>query len=211
MTLQVRVPGVTLALSLIESDAGYRRVSDVIQTVLSPFKPIFDLINIAIQIKETLEKAVDIPTDPAAFLEKLEDLTAAITNLSQYIPQLRVPVMIKDSIGVTIAMVDQLLVKASVMENILANKTKVEEAVYLDDNLQSVADLIQEQYNKEAEDLDEMMDPITDIIEILNVLGSLIGFTIPIPTVSSGGTIEDITTILEVLRDFLSRIYDNIP
>jgi len=211
MTLQVRVLGIAVQFSDIDTQEGYKRVSDAIQSLLSPFKPALDLINIAIQIREVLEAAVDIPTDPAEFLSRLADLTAMITALGQYIPQLTVPYIVKDGLDVAIAMTTDLESKLETMEAILTKKAGIEAKVPLDEALQDVADLVQEQYDEQVAELQKMLEPIEAILAILNVFGSLIGFQVSVAVPIDTTSLEVIRQSIEDLNEALVRLRDNVP
>jgi hypothetical protein len=211
MSLNLRLPGgVNLTLADIEGEAGYNRIGDMIQTALSPFKIVFDLINIVIQIKTTLTKATDIPSDPSSFLDEMIKLTGMISQLSQYIPQLRVPLMVKDSLLILINMLDVMLVKIASLNSILAKKASIEVKVALDANLQMVADIVQAQYDTEFETLKKMFEPIEAILLILDILGQLIAIKIQIPDIEDTDSLSEIENIISELKTYLERLYANI-
>lgn len=205
-----RVPGgIQVPITLQNTQESYYRVADMIGVVMAPFKMILNFIEFFIKLQEALEAVVDIVSDPTNFVDKLEVLQIHVTKLLQYVPQLSVPLMIGDSLKLVYGLLGVILDQLAVVSNIAS---KVGIAEYLVEGFPEMEFLVEGTTNQLATsilEIEKMIGPLTDVINVINSFGSLINFELPIPTldVSNISTLE--ANILQ-LRGILKSIIESM-
>jgi len=198
--------GISVNISEIKSESDYKRVNDMLQVVLVPFKPIFDLVDVIKKIFNAIDKISLSSLDD--FFSALEDVIIAVTKLLKYLPQLSFyPMMLSILEGVSKIMT-QVQLKISEINNLIFKYETVQALLSQDSALQSVMDSLIQQQATQTIELNLMLQPVISLLDILNVIGDLIGITLPIPTFS--GSLDEIETQVTAFNSWLTGFIQEI-
>lgn len=190
----IQVPGgIAVPITVEDSQSGYYRGMDAIGMVLSPFKMILNFIEFFTKLQDALEAVENIVSDPTSFVDKLQAVIQHITKLLQYIPQLSVPIMIRDSLILVDSLLGVLLDQISLVENILVKKRIAESVVEDFPDMEFLITDVDTQLTLALGDLQKMLEPLLSVTSIINDFGALIGFTLDIPTIDE----SEVSTIKE--------------
>lgn len=114
--LSVGADGLTQALSLVAA-AG---------PAMAPLAPIFTLIDAVLAVKDFAQAVPELITNPGALIEAIVGLVRKIGKLASLIPQLSVPLMIRDVVDALIALLGGLGVQ---LQSIAAQEARIAAAV----------------------------------------------------------------------------------
>lgn len=152
-------------------------------SALAPLLPVFNIIDAIIAIKDFASSVPELIVNPPAVVEAITNLVEKVAALASLIPQLSVPLLIVDLVGVVIlalqGLVTELQAIVEQLERIEAarqiaqdegNVALLEMTICADDLLASV-----------QENLSNSLGPLNSLFSVINIFLELIGQD-PIPT-----------------------------
>lgn len=174
----IRLPGgLSVGFSGLSGVEAYHRAMDQVGAVTAPLKAVLDLLTFALGIKRVLEAAPAIPLDPAEFVSRLREITVNATRLLSLLPQLSVPVLVRDVCSVLVDLIQLIRDEIAAVQELAEKKAEVEAAVAIDPALASVVVMISEQEDTAKEGLAEMLEPLVLVAAIIDTFLELIGAT----------------------------------
>jgi len=217
--LCVRMPGgVRVCASLPGIDAPPLALAQQLMAqttaAMAPLSPIFDIIGAVIAIKDAIVAVPGILTDPTALFEAIDELVEKVSNLAALVPQLSVPAMVLDLIGVVATYLDGV---AETLEVLAAFEDRIQRAVEIAesenlDALRQAAACGSDTLAAQLANLQASSGPVDSMIELLNTFGALVPGMPPIPTLGDLG--DDIGAAAEQVRaiaDALELVRAAIP
>jgi len=203
----IRIPGgMSVSFSGLDGSEAYHRAMDQVAALTAPLKAVLDLLTFALGIKRVLEAAPAIPVDPAEFVSRLREITVNATRLLSLLPQVSVPVLVRDMCAVLIDLIQIIRDEIAAVVAIAERKAEVEAAVSLDPNLEAVVVEIEAQETEAKAGLAEMLEPLLLVGEIIDTFLELIGAR---PLGLSAAGVEDLEALdsaLVFLQDELRRM-----
>jgi hypothetical protein len=182
---------------------------------LTPLVPIFNLLDVALALFETVKAIPDAIThlDPSKIADALPDLAKKAAKLAPLVPQLSVPLMILGLIDTLLAFLGGLAtqLRALVDQQVRIQNAENRAAALGNAQLQAVADCSKHHVDAQLQSLSESTAPVNRLIALLNVFTQLVGLGL-LPNLSSLGS--DATAALQLLEDtvkILKQIRDTIP
>jgi hypothetical protein len=167
-----------------------RSVLGQLSAAVAPLSPVFKLIDAAMSLFNAVSAAKDVVWEPWKLVDALVDVARKIDAPKSLIPKLSVPLMIGGALDVLIAYLQgtytQLqgfiiaqaqIVAASARASALGNA-----------NLLAVATCATTQLNVQITALNDSLEPLNQLLAVLNLFLRLIGRT-PIPDLNDLGTI----------------------
>ncbi|MDO8941954.1 MAG: hypothetical protein Q7U75_02155 [Desulfobacterales bacterium] len=203
----IRIPGgLSVSFSGLDGSEAYHRAMDQVGATTAPLKAVLDILTFALGIKRVLESAPAIPLDPTEFISRLREITVNATRLLSLLPQVSVPVLVRDTCSVLIDLVQLIRDEVAAVQAIVARKTAVEAAVVLDPNLSAVVVTISAQEAQARAGLAEMMEPLVLVVSIVDTFLELIGVAPLGITAEVADDLAAVDTALAVIQDALRGI-----
>lgn len=181
---------------------------------MAPLKPIFDIIEFAVSVKDFAEAVPGLLTDPSALVQAVEALVSNVVDLAAIIPQLSVPLMILDLVDAILAYLTGLSAELTALS---AQVSAIDAAEVIAigpptlDVLQDCVDVARTQLDAQLQNLANGAGPIDEIIGLLNIFVGLIGLP-EIPTIGDADTsdiqafADQIGAFVDVLTAFRATI-----
>lgn len=203
----IRLPGgLSVGFSGLEGVEAYHRAMDQVGAVTAPLKAVLDILTFALGIKRVLESAPAIPVDPAEFVSRLREITVNATRLLSLLPQVSVPVLVRDMCSVLVDLIQLVRDEIANTQELGRKKAEVEAAVAIDPALESVVLMIEGQEDAAKEGLAEMLEPLILVGAIIDTFLELVGAK---PLGLSAELVEDLgalDSLLVFLQEELMRM-----
>lgn len=203
----IRLPGgLSVGFSGLEGVEAYHRAMDQVGAVTAPLKAVLDILTFALGIKRVLESAPAIPVDPAEFVSRLREITVNATRLLSLLPQVSVPVLVRDMCSVLVDLIQLVRDEIANAQELGRKKAEVEAAVAIDPALESVVLMIEGQEDAAKEGLAEMLEPLILVGAIIDTFLELVGAK---PLGLSAELVEDLgalDSLLVFLQEELMRM-----
>ena len=224
--MEVALPGgVTIGqvISAVKSapsavDMGINIMQQV-QPALAPLVPIFDIVDAVVAIQKCVQAIPDAlgpPPDPTVLTKCLPDLAKKVAKLLKLIPQLSVPLMIKNLIDVLIstlvAVRSQLLALQAQMKSVTR---AVNRAAQLNDkSLSAIASCAKGNVEQQARNIGQSLASLGKLVGLINIFLKMIGVPeIPLSAINdlSGKSLDEIIKPLDALVTTLKTVRQAIP
>ena len=176
--LSVRLPGGATIQLRIGGEVGLSDLS-VLSPGLAVWQPVFIMMDTVIAIKDTFKATPGlIRADVDPFRDALARVVSGVGKLAGMMPQLSIPVLIRDVVALLVAV---LGVVESMLDDILAIEAEAQAvidgaasapAAYAADMI-TQGECLQAQAAKMLDTTLAEMGPMTGLLNILTVLGSL--------------------------------------
>jgi hypothetical protein len=181
-------------------------------SALAPLTPIFDIIEAIVGLLECVKAIPDAlgpPPDPSKLTSCIPNLVEKVNKLLRLLPAFSVPVLIRDILNALIVACNGAIVELEAIQTMLNNIATARSIGNL--SLLEAIDCEERSVAVEMDNLTRAFGAINSMIELLNSLGSLIGFP-EIPTIGGSGfdpalAIEGLQTTVETL----TVLRDSIP
>ena len=178
---------------------------------LLPFVPIFDLIDAILSLKAVLEAIKSL--NPYKIAEALEAWLKVIDTLKGGIPQIAIPLFLKDAVYVLIqflvALRDDL---AAIIESQVGIDLAGERATLLASaDLQAVVDCSQANLDFQLAALQESnAKPLARFIGLVNLFADLAGLP-TIPSITIEGNAEESLSAVDDAIEQLTTLHESLP
>ena len=224
--MQITLPGgatISQVISAAKSapnavDMGLNLMQQA-QPALAPLMPIFDIIEAMQALSkctQAIPDALGPPPDPTVFAKCLPDMAKKVAKLLKLIPQLSVPLMVKDIIDVVIstlvAVRSQLLALQAQMKSVTRATKRAAELN--DKDLSAIAACAQGNVQQQAKNIGASIAVMAPMIGVVNDFLKKIGAPqIPLSKVSdlSGQSLDTILVPLDALVTTLKTVRQAVP
>jgi hypothetical protein len=185
----------------------------LLQAALMPLQPFFDVLNVILAIKDCIEAVPGLLTDPSKLVKAITALLKAFGKLVALFPQVSVPKLVKDILGVVgfflRAIASELGAFVSQAQRIAESATL---AADLDiDALTAEVSCAQDAFDIEMANINASLGPLAQLLGVVNLLLKLIGAPeIAIDLSSSDDPAEAIELMLKI-ADAMEQASDAIP
>lgn len=180
---------------------------------LQPFFMVLDAIKAIVDCVQAVPEAI-IQLDPSGMIECIPDMVKKLTKLLQLLPQLSIPVLIKQLLE---ALVVQLIALRGQIAALIAHQARLiaaglRAAELGNVELQTVVDCALENVLAQLANNNAAMAPLNRLIGTINVLLELAGLQ-PIEVLPSMGdeVSDEVLTVLDGAIDVLQVAADAIP
>ena len=224
--MQITLPGgatISQVISAVKSapnavDMGLNLMQQA-GPALAPLMPIFDIIE-AMQAMsactQAIPDALGPPPDPTKLAKCVPDMAKKVAKLLKLIPQLSVPLMVKDIIDVLISTLVAVRSQLLALQAQVKSVTRaVKRAAELNDsNLSAIAACAQSNVEQQASNIGASIAVMAPMIGVVNDLLKKIGAPqIPLSKVTdlSGQSLDTIITPLDVLVTTLKTVRQAVP
>ncbi len=205
---ELSLPGVTIErINLME----------VIQPLLTPLVPFFDMIDTIVAIMNCIKAIPDTlgpPPDPSAIAVCLPDLAEKVNKLLRLLPQLSLPLLLIQLLDLVIYTLNQakteLLHLQQQMVQILG---LIDRATNLNDaGLMAIAQCAQANVAQEAANVGKSLAALGKLIGLINMFMGMVGGP-EIPDLSdlAGRPLDDVVEPLDALVETMKTARDAVP
>jgi hypothetical protein len=206
---KITVPGgIAIGFSGLNSEESYFRAMNNIQTITAPFKLVLNFLELFQKLRDALT-SINL-SDLGDFFDLLNSFIGSLSQLTKYIPQLSVPIMIIDILKLVERLIILIEDKMNEIETTINKKQSVENKLSLDPNLQVIIDNIEIQISQKKEKLNEMMQPIVDVISIVQGFCDLIGIQVFDFSTEDNNSLEEIKIIIEELKTSIRFLLEKL-
>lgn len=173
-----------------------------LQVAIAPLKPAFDIIGTILCIKDTLEAAPKIVTQPQEFVEVLNSCIIKIEDLAQLIPQLSAPIFIAQALDLMICILEGFVTE---LQGILNKAQQIDSLLAMsrgdNDPILQIVECANRLNQNRLCAINESMGPLNAILELLNIFLKMIGMD-PLPSMSDldPGASKAITQFRDFIR-----------
>ncbi|MCP4678750.1 MAG: hypothetical protein GY854_25215 [Deltaproteobacteria bacterium] len=185
---------------------------EVIQPLLSPLGPFFNIIDTVVAVFNCLKAVVTL--NPKTIGECFPDLAEAIAKLLAMHPMVALPLLIVQVIDLIIDTLYQVRTELLHLQQQMVQIMRViDRATDLDDaGLMAIAQCAQENVNQEAANIGKALTSLGKLIGLINVFLGIIGAP-EIPDLSdmAGRPLDDMVEPLDTLVTQLKAVREAIP
>lgn len=199
----IALPGGVTIQAIAGTDTGdptaiLKGLMQAANPALAPFMPVFDLIGALQAVKEIAESIA--PPNPVAIAEGVQKLAEKLSSLAQFVPQLAVPVMVKTMLDTIIASLEALQSKMAVFA---AHNERIAQSIARANQLPeparsallAITSCAANNAATQIANENAALEPINRLIELLNMLLSLIELPC-IPIVGGTGATQEAIDLL---------------
>lgn len=180
-----------------------------LNSAMAPLQPIFNIIDAIVQVLECIKATSTL--DPEEILACIPGLTEKVNKLLALVPQLSIPLMIRDVIKCVVIFLeglqDQLRSIQEFLNRVLAAELAAAEPGNVGIGLS--VDCAKGQIDAQLDYLNETAKPVNRLIGLINFFLDLIGlddFCIPSIGSVAVDVIDPFLELLQVLIDFLNLL-----
>lgn len=216
MNFQVAVPGgavLSLPGAAAPTNMCHLLINGMlpqITMVIAPFAFIFCIVDIILQIKKVLDSIPDaiLSLDPGGIFTEIANLIIKLQCLLRAIPQLSVPLFLRDLKILMLAILDCMI---TMCNDIKTRLSMIDDALAQAGNNQVLKDMLNNAkagQNAATAQVLSIANPLTPIFAALSMLMQLIGLSpISFTPPAEGSSIDDILAALQAAR----AVIDSIP
>jgi hypothetical protein len=217
----ITLPGGAQLVAMAGLDTGdlsaiVRGVLSMVNTALVPLTPIFNIIDTVIAIKDCIMAVPSVPINPQALVDAIEKLVESIAKLASIIPQVSVPLMVRDIINVIILALTALKTELStlIVQSLRIDGSTQKAALPGNEALAAVLDCARAAQEATMENLGKSMEPLNRMINLINALLDIaqVPKDVRLPSLDDlGDDAEAALDVLDVAIDILTAISDLLP
>lgn len=181
---------------------------------LAPLQPVFTILEALLAVQQCFEAVKDAlgpPPRPDKLIECLKELAEKMAAVAKLIPQVSVPVMIRDLIDVLIVYLQGLISELQVLANLAARIESAKVEAQDAPALSAIISCQEASLEASMTNLQQATAPVNQMVAVINSVGSLAG----LPSVGAVGDLgADPSLAIEPLQvqvDVLTSVRDGIP